>query len=243
MRSLCLLLPFAASLAGCATVPPAPPPVAAATPLPAAPAFAGYGTLAVPPRLADGSYATPNRGVSAAGAIWHLRAGLNVAALACRDADEAATAAAYNAFLSSHRAAFADAYRTLGAEYGTTAAFDAAMTALYNYYALPPARPGLCLAARRILAETALLPAGALPGFAPNALARLDAPYTTVFAAQEAWLAGRAAPATIAASVPAAAPRLTVDPAVLRMAGSAGRPIVLSATLRTKGDGRLAARR
>ena len=206
------LLPLIAVLAACssrhetAPVAYAPPPVAAPAP------FAGYANVQIPPRTADGGYATPNRNVSAAAAVWHLRAGLNVAALGCRDADEAALVASYNALLARHRAEFAAAYRTLAAEYGNVAAFDTAMTRLYNYYALPPAQPGLCAAARAVLADGGFVPAGGLAQFAPTALARIDTPYVSIFAAQDAWLATRyAARVPVAAARSVSAPRIAAD--------------------------------
>lgn len=237
----CLLLVAIVALAGCATqprvvpvasAPPAPAPVAAPSP--------GYGNLVTPPRLADGSYVTPNRTVSAAGAVWHLRAGLNVAALSCRGSQEAAMIAGYNALLQRYRTAFDQAYQGLSREHGNAAAFDGAMTRLYNYYALPPAQPGLCAAAQSVLADAALLTGNDLTSFAPGALARLERAYTTVFAAQDAWQATRFAPAPtgtvlVAAAAPTApaplapappkpvvavaqsTPQLEVDPAVLRM--------------------------
>lgn len=206
-------------LAGCATKARVVPIANAPPPTAAEPAFAGYGNLVVPPRLADGGFETPNRNLSDAGAIWHLRAGLNVAALSCRGAQEAALVAGYNALLDRNRADFDRAYRTLGQEYGSAAAFDGAMTRLYNYYALPPAQAGLCAAAPGVLADAATLPASEFTAFAPAALARIDRPYTQVFARQEAYLAGREAPApTMVAAVAAKpAPHIAVDPAVFRM--------------------------
>ena len=53
--------------------------------------------------MGDGRYATPNRNLSADGAVWHLRAALNVAALACRGPDEAAIVAGYNALLARQK--------------------------------------------------------------------------------------------------------------------------------------------
>lgn len=200
-------------LAGCTTrqaADPAPPPAAFAPVAPVASAPA-HGWLAVPPRLADGSYATPNRSVSAAGAVWHLRAGLNVAALGCRGLDEAALIAGYNRLLSVHRAEFAAAYKTLAREHGDVAAFDAAMTRLYNYYALPPAQPGLCAVASAMLAEMATLPAGMLGDYAPGALQRLETPFVALYRAQDDRAATR-----IAARAPVApAPHIAIDPAVL----------------------------
>lgn len=220
-RPLCWVLPAAALLSACAgreqtqvaTAPP-PPPVAAA------PAFTGYGNLQVPPRLPDGSFATPNSNLSAAATVWHLRAGLNVAALGCRGADEAALIAGYNALLARHRDEFAAAYRTLSQEYRNVAGFDAAMTRLYNYYALPPAQAGLCDAARAVLSEGAMLSPGTLAQFATTALGQLNAPFVAVYTRQEAWLARRSAssaPVTIAAALPARpAPHITVDLTALR---------------------------
>lgn len=209
-----LLLTTCLGLAACASrpapvavAPPPPVPVAAA-----APVFQGHPGLIVPPRTADGGYATPNAAVSAAGAIWHLRAGLNVAALSCRGPDEAALVASYNGLLRAHAATFERAYRMLGQEHDGVAGFDAAMTRLYNYYALPPAQPGLCAAAQLLLAELALTPPGALDAAAPAALARLDQPYNAVFAQQDAWLAIRFA---ARAPVLAALPRIEIDRTVL----------------------------
>lgn len=222
-RHLLLALVAASVLAGCGPKARVVPIASAPPPAAQEPAFGGYGNLVVPARLADGGFATPNHGLSDAGAIWHLRAGLNVAALSCRGSQEAALIAGYNALLSRNRADFDRAYKTLGSEYGSAAAFDGAMTKLYNYYALPPAQAGLCAVAPGVLADAATLPASEFAAFAPAALARIDRPYTQVFAKQEAWLAGRDQPtartvASVAAvTKPKAAPRITVDMAVLRM--------------------------
>lgn len=221
-----LLLICLSLTAGCVTRPrPAPTPVAVQPP-PAAPQPTGHGTLAVPSRLADGSYATPNSALSAAATLWHLRAGLNVAALSCRGPQEAVLTAGYNALLRRDRAAFDAAYRTLGREHGDAARFDAAMTALYNYYALGPARPGLCAAAGEVLTQAAALAPDQLAAFAPGALAQVEAPYQRVFAEQDAFLANRPGPVaagvqTVAAVTPRAAtqpaPRIAIDQTVLRM--------------------------
>lgn len=211
-----LLLSIAAlAVAGCAARPaPDPAPVAAVPPPAPVVAMPAHGWLNVPPRLPDGSYATPNRDVSAAGAIWHLRAGLNVAALGCRGPDEAALIAGYNRLLADHRKEFADAYRTLAREHGDVAAFDGAMTRLYNYYALPPALPGLCDTARTLLAELGAVPAGSLAGLAPAALQRLDAPFVALFRAQDDWTATRIAaraPTASAIRAVAPAPMIAID--------------------------------
>ncbi len=215
MRIRTILL-GAVALSGCASRPDpvavvAPPPIY----VPAQPPFATAGIVA-PPLLADGSYATPNRFVSPAAALWHLRAGLNVAALGCRGAADIALAPQYNALLATHRGELAAAQRALTAELGGVAAYDAAMTRLYNYFAMPPAQPRFCAEAAAILAASAGVPAGSLGGFAQAALPGLDRPFAQVFAAVDAARTVRfASSQATAAARQAAAPSLVLDASVL----------------------------
>ena len=178
-----------------------PPPVVAA---PVRPQFNLTGIVA-PQLLTDGTYLTPNRTVSPAGAIWHLRAGLNVAALACRGPQDYALAGQYNALIAAHRAELARAQAALTAEQGGVAGHDDAMTRLYNYYALPPAQPEFCRAAAALLAEAGYVPAGSLAPFALAAMPRIDAPFVAVFRAADAW---RNPPVALAA------PQVAVDPTI-----------------------------
>lgn len=210
-----VLAPLAvlAALAGCAgqkqAMAPAPspvpaPPVRVAAPVPPDGAAAG---LTIPARLADGSYASPNRSLSAAGAVWHLRAAFNVAALSCPDTS---LAPAYNRLLAAHRQALAAAHRALTAEHGGMASFDPAMTRLYNYFAQPPVLARFCAAAAPLLREAAVLPAGSLEDFAGGALASIDRPFGEFYARYDRYRADLAA---WRAGV-AVAPRLAYDPAV-----------------------------
>jgi hypothetical protein len=188
-----------------ATLPPPPPP-------PELPDGAATG-MTVPERLADGSFPTPNRGLSPAGALWHLRSGLNVAALACRGPDEAALVAGYNALLRTREPALAAAETALIAEYrarvlpGEAAGtwrrrYDEAMTRLYNYWAIAPARVGLCAASAGVLAEMPAVAAAGLTAAAPGWLARMDRPVTDFYAAFDAWRrALPGGPAAVAAPV------------------------------------------
>lgn len=187
---------------------PLPAPVRAAAPLPPDRAAAG---LTIPARLADGSYASPNRGVSAAGAVWHLRAAFNVAALSCPDTT---LAPAYNKLLATHRQALAAAHRTLTAEHGGMTSFDPAMTRLYNYFAQPPVLARFCAAAGPLLQQAAMLQAGSLDGFAPAALAAIDRPFGEFYARYDSYraeLAAWRAGTPVAAS---SAPRLAYDQTV-----------------------------
>jgi hypothetical protein len=62
-----------------------------------------YVGMPIPALMADGRYATPNRNLSADGAVWHLRAALNVAALACRGPESAQVVADYNTLLTAQK--------------------------------------------------------------------------------------------------------------------------------------------
>lgn len=176
MRIVSLLL--ALGLAACAATPSRAPiaaaPVPTALPAPRPPAGA-VATMVLPQRLADGRFATPNQQIAPDAKLWHVRVGLNVAALACRDP---VLEAGYNKWLRDERRGLADAHRALEREfrarYGSDwqPRFDAAMTQLYNYFAQPPVAGDFCATA------SALLPAVAARNSEPAAaLDALDAPF------------------------------------------------------------------
>lgn len=206
-----------------ATPPPLPIPVYA--PMPAG----TWPGMAVPALLADGPYATPNRSLSPAGAVWHLRGALNFAALACRGAGEGAIIGGYNAMLATQKAVLADAERALLAEYRAAAgaewrdAYDDAMTRLYNYYAFAPARAALCDTAAQVLGEAQAVPPADFPAFAAARLPDLDRSFTDVYRAYDAWARQRPVQPTYAVAAratldrPTVAPWIVVDPAVLRL--------------------------
>jgi hypothetical protein len=189
-RSLLLgMLPLAA----CTThhAPPvvvaeAPPPVALAVPLPPG---ATPGML-VPHALADGSFPTPNRGLTGDAAIWHLRSGLNVAALSCPGEEGAAIRAGYNGWLQRDKAVLARVATGYAAQYrGGASTYDDAMTRLYNFFSQTPVRPALCTAAAAIVAQMPAT-AAALPEFAAARLVVLDQPFTDFYRAYDAWRMG-----------------------------------------------------
>ena len=164
---ICVL---AAMLSGCASRPvpvasvPVAPPVAVAAE-PAAPA------------------ATPiNAGLSEAATLWHLRAGLNVAALACRGPDEAVLVGRYNALLARHAAELKAAEAAYAAEYQAAGGdwrdrYDDAMTRLYNFFGQARGRDAFCRAADATLAELDAVPDAPLPAQAADRLATLDRPF------------------------------------------------------------------
>ena len=237
-----------ALLAGCATRTPiaevaAPPPTPASAPL-AMPKGAYVG-MQIPALMSDGRYATPNRNLSADGAVWHLRAALNVAALACRGPDEATIVAGYNALLASQKATLNGAQARLTAEYKTRFGaaggdwqdrYDDQMTRLYNFFSQSQARDAFCNAAVATLADSASVAPTDLPAFASGRLAVLEKPFTDFYAAYDAWRAERAAanrmamadtvqpaPRTVQAipvATPAPRPRLELDPSIFAEASA-----------------------
>lgn len=172
--------------------------------------------MLVPYRLADGSYPTPNRALSSAASLWHLRAGLNVAALSCRGAGGDGIVAGYNAWLTQQKAVLARAQTTYAAEYKTQGGrdwqdrYDDAMTRLYNFFSQTPARPAFCAAATRAIAALGSADAATLPTVAVAQLKELDAPFTDFYRAYDAWRSGGTV-VIASAAAPAPHPRLDVD--------------------------------
>lgn len=201
-------LAFAAACARTAPPPPtvAPPPVAAPAPVPM-PAGARPG-MRIPARLPDGRWATPNRGLSAAGTTWHLRAALNVAVLACRGPQELTMVAQYNALLATRKRELAAAETTLEQEYRGTGAkdwqstFDNQMTRLYNFFAQDFAHDGFCTAAQDALAAVTTVPADGLGAFAAQRLPVLEQPFTDFFTAYDRWRVASMTPAAPTVATP-----------------------------------------
>jgi cell division septation protein DedD len=180
------------AIAGCAhrkkppAEPPAPPPAPATAPVPPRGAAPG---LPIPVPV-DGRFTTINSDVGAVEAVWHVRAALNVAALSCRG--EAAILPAYNALLTGRKAELATAYKAEKAGWPGTK-IDQHMTRLYNFFAQPPAQPGFCQAAATEAAAIGAIPADGLAGYAPAALARLEAPILAFYKAYDDYRVALAA--------------------------------------------------
>ncbi len=183
-------------LAGCAQKPRtvaqvAPPVIMVPVPAPAMPKGASP-TIVIPVALADGTYPTPNRNLTTSAKVWHLRAALNVAALACRGPQEVVIVAGYNALLSAQKPVLAKAEATYASEYKSGGGdwqdrYDDSMTRLYNFFSQSPARDDFCAAAGTVLAQSAGLTAEALPTFAAQNLPVLERPFTDFYRAVDAW--------------------------------------------------------
>lgn len=170
---------------------PPPPPAPEEVPPRPAPPMGASATTRMPPRAADGGFMTVNHGVAPAEAAWHLRAGLNVAALGCTGAQGVAITAAYNAMLRNRAKPLAAADAAIKARLraGGSAdwqdAHDDRMTQLYNFYALPPVQPRFCAAAAAIAAREPAVDATGFAAFAVQALAELSAPFDAFYAAYD----------------------------------------------------------
>jgi len=238
-RAATSIAALAVSLAGCAGHPKkvasVAPPRVTHTAKPAAPMPAGGRPgMTIPARLADGSYLTPNRNLSAAAAVWHFRAALNVAALACRGPTQAAIVTSYNSLLTRQKTAFTQAQATLATEYRAAggnwqAREDDAMTRLYNYFSQDFARAAFCARAARALGSAQGVAPAAFHTFAGEQLSTLDQPFVDFFRAYDAWRTGATAQPTVAYAAPAspaktgATPRLRVNTSALQDQSLASR--------------------
>ena len=167
---------------------PPPPPTPEAVPARPQPPLGASARMVLPSRGADGQYVTINSGIAPAEVAWHLRAGLNVAALGCTGAQGQEIVKAYNAMLRTRATPLAAADRAIQARAkaeqgaGWQDAHDARMTRLYNFFALPPVQPRFCAAAADVARrEQQVAPAG-FQAFAVEALAELSAPFASFYA-------------------------------------------------------------
>lgn len=128
--------------------------------------------------------------------VWHVRAGLNVAALSCAQRVGPGVVTDYNAFLKAKKDLLNQAYEALSAEYRAKGgnwqrALDTDMTKLYNHFASPTAQAGFCEAAAHEVKRAIAANPDAAQSWAKEALLRLDLPFTQP---QLAAAATRAAP-------------------------------------------------
>eukprot|EP01037_Dinobryon_pediforme_P031663 gene31663-36264_t len=128
--------------------------------------------------------AAPAESLSAAETVWHMRAALNVAALACRGAEGEDTVRLYNAMLHDAAAPLAEA--AAGTEQAYRKRFaaqwqdaeDGAMTRLYNGFAVQNGHEAFCATAHTVLRGISSIEPSDFANFAAAALVRLEAPFT-----------------------------------------------------------------
>ena len=197
VRRYCALSSAAALalVAGCSAPvkpPPTPPPPVVSTIKPLPPMGAVEG-MSIPEVDTSGQYLTPNRGVTANTALWHVRMALNVAALSCHGVNEPARVQ-YNQILHVHkdvlREANAAVDRNYAAAYGSSGlpARELLNTVVYNFFALPPVTKSFCPVAIEVGAKILTMPSGQLLAYAPEALTALEKPFQEFYEAYADYL-------------------------------------------------------
>jgi hypothetical protein len=109
--------------------------------------------------------------VEAGEAVWHLRAGLNVAALSCRGKGREGIATGYARLLTRHKALLARAYASEQQRHGK--GLDRHQTQLYNRFAYQPQPDLFCRNAVQVADEANALDAAGLARSAPKLLSKL----------------------------------------------------------------------
>ena len=104
-------------------------------------------------------------------AVWHLRAGLNVAALSCRGRGRTGVSGGYVKLLSRHRALLAAAYAGEQRRYGK--GLDRHLTQIYNRFAYQPEPGKFCSDAAIVAADAVRMDSATLSGQARRLLGRL----------------------------------------------------------------------
>ena len=183
-----------ALVAGCSTpkeVPTPPPPVVPTIkPLPP---MGAVEDMSIPEVDAEGKYLTPNRGVTANTALWHVRMALNVAALSCQGGGEPARVQ-YNRMLHVHKDILRDANAAVDRNY--TAAYGSGglqsrellNTVVYNFFSLPPVTKSFCPVAVEVGAKILAMPSSQLLAYAPEALTELEKPFQEFYEAYADYL-------------------------------------------------------
>lgn len=198
VRRFCLLAPVSALalVAGCSTpvkeAPRTPPPPVVETIRPVPP-MGAVEDMSVPDVGTDGKRLTPNRGVTANTALWHVRMALNVAALSCHGVNEPARTQ-YNQMLHVHSAVLKEANaavdRNYTAAYGGSgiSAREQLNTVVYNFFSLPPVQPTFCKAAIEVGAKLLTMPSDQMLASAPEALIALEKPFQDFYDAYADYL-------------------------------------------------------
>jgi hypothetical protein len=104
-------------------------------------------------------------------AVWHLRAGLNVAALTCRGRGRVPVQAVYSQLLVSHRTLLAAAYSAERQRQGTQ--FDRTETRLYNRFSFQRNPEKFCRDAASVARRAAAMDSPTLAANAGNLLGEL----------------------------------------------------------------------
>ena len=106
-------------------------------------------------------------------AVWHLRAGLNVAALSCRGRGRVGLTGEYRQLLSRHDGLLDASYSGELRRYGQSG-LDRHQTQLYNRFALQRSPARFCQAAQGVARRAVAMNATELTAGAPRLVAELE---------------------------------------------------------------------
>jgi hypothetical protein len=135
--------------------------------------LAGCGSEKPGPIAAAPQHRAPSHAVADPGeAVWHLRAGLNVAALSCRGRGRTGVAGGYGKVLNRHRSLLASAYAGEQRRHGK--GLDRHLTQLYNRFAYQPSPGKFCANAAAVADEAARMDSATLSGQARRLLGQLS---------------------------------------------------------------------
>lgn len=143
----------AATLASCASAPTQTSQVASRPPAPA------------PARAVTANWSPQT--------VWHLRSGLNVAALSCKRGPARSVETDYRKLLTRHKALFSEAYQAEVRRKGMSA-FDKDQTRVYNRFAGQSTKPDFCANAAEVARVSSAMDSSSLATSAPTLLAQLE---------------------------------------------------------------------
>lgn len=104
-------------------------------------------------------------------AVWHLRAGLNVAALSCRGRGRTSVVGGYSRMLSRHRALLAQSYAVEQRRHG--AGLDRHQTQLYNRFSNQRSPERFCRNAAAVASQVNAMDSSGLSASASRLLGQL----------------------------------------------------------------------
>jgi len=173
---------------------PPPPPVEAVPYRPLPPNGAAY-AMQIPEKNFLGRRQTINRGISQDEELWHFRSAWNVAALNCAGPQYEPITQAYSAFISDNSEELSDVNKRIERDFTEAAetrregmlARQEQMTAVYNFFALPPARARFCRAALDISNRALAAPPEDPAIFARDNFAQLEEPFELFFEEYEKY--------------------------------------------------------
>jgi hypothetical protein len=105
-------------------------------------------------------------------AVWHLRAGLNVAALSCRGRGRTPVTGYYSRVLSRHKTLLSQAYAGEQRRYGK--GLDSHQTKLYNRFSNQRNPTEFCASAASVAKQAATMDSPTLAVNARSLLGRID---------------------------------------------------------------------